>query len=219
MAPRGIVAGDSHILNFGDVPLKGGGRKYTLVDVDDSGTNSSLAGDFLRFYIGNQISPFKVTPKDLFIAYVDGVKGKKMDKPTFLTKIENASNKDFTTHNNERIAKLTNGDKFSELAAVQPLHETSPEIQELFKKSSSAIQPYLNDLTILDVGYKSKTTGGSQGLPRFWFLLKDSQSNRHIYEMKMESEPATSLFAEQPDALARLENVADVYRPKEDVAG
>ena len=219
LGPRGVATGDPHIQNFGDVPLKQGGRKYTLIDVDDSGANASLAGDFLRYFVGNQISPFKVDAKDLFKAYVDGVNGKKMDKPQYLKEIESNSDSDFQTHNNKKIGKLTDGDKFNDKAELTPLSKTPQAIQDLLTQSAPVFKSHMQGMTYLDTGFKEKDTGGSQDLPRFWFLLADAQGNRHIYEFKMETAPATSLFAGQPDSLTRFKEVADTYRPKEEVAG
>ncbi|WP_142694964.1 DUF2252 family protein [Bdellovibrio sp. NC01] len=218
LQPRGTVTGDPHIQNFGDVALKDGGRKYALIDVDDSGMNAPLAGDFLRYFVGNQISPFKVDAKDLFKAYVDGVSGKKMDKPDYLKQVEDKSDKDFADRQLKRISKLSNGRNFSPDAEVTPIPNTSAEIRALYEQVLPAFQNEMTGYEILDVGYRTKDSGGSQGLPRFWFLL-EKKGERHVFEFKMETDPATALYTHQPDALTRFKNIADTYRPSQEVLG
>lgn len=215
---RGTVTGDPHIQNFGDIALKDGGRKYGLIDVDDSGMNAPLAGDFLRYFVGNQISPFKVDARDLFKSYVDGVSGKKMDKPDYLVAAEGKSDKDFADRQLKRISKLSNGGNFSSDAGVTPIANTSAEIRALYQQVLPAFQNEMAGYEILDVGYRTKDSGGSQGLPRFWFLL-EKKGERHVWEFKMETDPATALYTHQPDALTRFKNVADTYRPSQEVLG
>ncbi|MDG0817102.1 DUF2252 family protein [Bdellovibrio svalbardensis] len=215
---RGVVSGDPHILNFGDVQLKEGGRKYSLVDVDDSGVNAPLAGDFLRYYVGNRISPFKVDKQDLYQAYVDGLNGKKMDKPDYLKKVEDKSDGDLSARQEKYLAKVTANDRFSEGAELQPLSIAPAEIQNLYAQSSATFKALMKDYQVLDSGFKTKDSGGSQGLARFWFLL-ESNGERHVWEFKLENDPATSLYSAQPQAMSRFQKVSETYRPSAEVLG
>jgi hypothetical protein len=212
MSPRGIVTGDPHILNFGDVQLKDGGGKFGLIDIDDAGVNAPLAGDFLRYFIGNQISPYKVMPKDLFKAYIDGLNGKKMDKPNYLTKTRDKTDRDFSSLQEKRLSKMILRDSFSPEAGLTRLEDTPPEIQALYEQVLPSFKSEMTGYKILDVGYRSKEVGGSKGLPRFCFLI-EKDHERHIWEFKMEIAPATSLFASQPDPLARFQYIVNTYRP------
>nr|WP_295902055.1 DUF2252 family protein [uncultured Bdellovibrio sp.] len=215
---RGVVSGDPHILNFGDIPLKNGKREYALIDVDDSGVNAPLAGDFLRYFVGNQISGFKVHPKDLYNAYLDGLSGQTMSKPDYLTSVESKSADKFTERQEKYLDKITQNKKFSGNAPVSSLSTAPKEVQDLYQRSLETFNNLMQDYSILDVGYRIKDSGGSMGLPRFWFLL-EKKGQRHVWEFKLETDPASSLFAAQPEALERFNEVNKIYRPSEKVAG
>ncbi|QLY24274.1 DUF2252 family protein [Bdellovibrio sp. KM01] len=212
MSPRGVVTGDPHILNFGDVQLKDGGGKFGLIDIDDGGVNAPLAGDFLRYFIGNQISPYKVVPKDLFKSYIDGLNGKKMDKPRYLIKMRDKTDRDFYSLQEKRLSKMTMKDSFSSEAGLIRLEDVSPEVHTLYEQSLPAFKNEMTGYRILDVGYRLKETGGSQYLPRFYFLI-EKDNERHIWEFKLEMEPAISLFTHQPDAHTRFQYIVNTYRP------
>ncbi len=219
MRPTGIVAGDMSIVNFGDIPMKDGSGKFAVIDVDDSGVNAPLAGDFFRYTVGNQLSPYKVSMKDLYKAYVDGVAGKKMDKPDCIAAIKEASDRrDFKKRQAKLIASLTDGNTFSAKAGVTPLAETSAEVQRFYEKVRPGLEAEIQDFKILDIAFRTKDTGGSQKIPRFWYLL-EKDGEKHIWEFKMEAEPATSLYVRQPDPLARFQYVADTYRPRDPLEG
>ncbi|MGZ3772077.1 MAG: DUF2252 family protein [Pseudobdellovibrionaceae bacterium] len=215
---RGVVGGDLHILNVGDTPLKKGGRKSSLIDVDDSGVNVSLPADFLRFLVSNQVSEFEVSAKDMFEAYRNGVNGKKMDKPKYLEKILDKSNSDFAERQKEYIDKITDHNHFNSNAHVSHMEQAPPEVKNLFDKAKETFEKFLRDYEILDVAFRVKQDGGSQKLPRFWYLIKN-KGEKHIWEFKEAGVPAVSNFAEQPDHVERLEAVDQVYRPDEEILG
>lgn len=215
---RGVVTGDPHILNFGDVPLKDGGRKLSLIDIDDSGVNVPLVGDFLRYLVGNQVSPFKVDAKDLFEAYKDGVSGKKMNKPDYLEKILSKSDSNFNKRQKNYIDKLTSKNRFNEKAGLLSIQDAPQEIKSIFEEGQGTFEKLMAGYTILDMGFKIKKTGGSQGLPRFWFLLK-KQNEMHIWEFKQEDTPSTAYFASQPTGSTRFDTVSEIYRPQDEVQG
>lgn len=211
---RGIVSGDPHILNFGDVLLKDGQRKYALVDVDDAGVRAPLAGDLLRYVVSNQVSPFKIKTADLIEAYRDGLAGQHHEKPELLKELENRTSKDNRKAQEKYLRKLTDGDKFSEKANVTPLPQTSPEVQRFFQGVERDLRLKADGYEILDVGYRSKSTGGSQGLARFWFLLR-KDSEMHIWEFKEQGVPATGEYLPQGPHQERVQQVIDTYRPSD----
>lgn len=214
----GIVSGDPHIMNFGDVPLKKGGRDFALIDVDDAGVHAPLAGDFLRFFVSNQVSDFKVDSRNLFDAYLDGLDGKTMTKPSYLVAIEGKSDAQFREKQEKYLNKVSQDGKFTEKADLSPIESAPKEVRELFQRSIQVIENAMSDFTILDRGYKVKESGGSAGLPRFWFLLKKN-GETHVWEFKLESSPAISLYATQPQPLDRFNQVVGIYRPQEVVEG
>lgn len=214
LQPRGIVSGDPHILNFGDVLMKSGQRKYTLVDVDDSGLQAPLAGDLIRYLVSNQVSPFKVKTSDLIEAYRDGLSGLHREKPELLKELESRSDKDNNKAQEKYIRKLTDNDSFGDKANVTRLSDGTPEIQRFFKKVEVDLRQRADGYEILDVGYRSKSTGGSQGLARFWFLLR-KDSKMHIWEFKEQGVPATAEFLPQGPHQERVQKVIEAYRPSE----
>ncbi|QDK46089.1 hypothetical protein DOM22_13435 [Bdellovibrio sp. ZAP7] len=214
MSARGIVTGDPHILNFGDVQLKEGGAKFGLIDIDDAGVNAPLAGDLLRYYIGNQISPYKVASKDLFKAYVEGLTGKKMNKPRYLEKARDKADRDFKTLQENRISKLISDNTFAPDSGLTALENFPADVRTLYEQSLEVFKTEMTGYKILDVGYRTKESGGSQYLPRFNFLVEKGKE-RHIWEFKLETTPAISLFVRQPDAQSRFNYVVNVYRPSE----
>ncbi|WP_374076881.1 DUF2252 family protein [Bdellovibrio bacteriovorus] len=214
----GIVSGDPHIMNFGDVPLKKGGRDFALIDVDDAGVLAPLAGDFLRFFVSNQVSDFKVDSRQLFDAYLDGLNGKAMTKPSYLVAIEGKSDAQFREKQEKYLNKVSQDGKFTEKADLSPIESAPKEVRELFQRSTQVIENAMHDFTILDRGYKVKESGGSAGLPRFWFLL-EKNGEKHVWEFKLESSPAIALYATQPQPLDRFNQVVSIYRPQEVVEG
>lgn len=215
---RGVVTGDPHILNFGDVPLETTGRELALIDVDDSGVDIPFAADFLRFLIGNQVSGFKVEAYDLLQAYYSGIAGNKMLTPKYLADIFKKSDADFNSRQKKYINKLSTPKGFNFKSGLKPINEAPQEIKELFTLANKVFAGFMADFKILDVGYKIKKDGGSQGLPRFWFLL-EKNDKKHIWEFKLAAKPGTSFFSTQPEARLRLKAVADIYRPSRKAQG
>lgn len=210
---RGVVTGDAHILNFGDIELAGGGRAYGLIDMDDSGTDVPLLGDYLHYYVGNQLSAYKVSDTDLWQAYVQGLSGHRSHLPDLLKEMLKKTDADFAKAQTKQIDKLTNGDRFSDKAGLSSVGEAPGEIQDMYQKVEAEILRQMAGYQILDGGYKVKEDGGSQGLARFWFLLARGKE-RHIWEFKQETEPATSLYSPQSaDPVTRFQTVARIYRP------
>jgi hypothetical protein len=217
---EGVNTGDPHILNFGEVELADGkGRELALIDVDDSGTHASLLGDFLRYFVGNQISPFAVNADALWSAYVTGHSGTKATKPQVLVDIEGKSSNHFDKKQADLISKLVDGKLFTDKAELSSIDTAPADIAQIFRDSWVAMQTELKPYKrVLDRGYKVKEGGGSQGLVRFWFLVEDSNSQLHVLEFKLETDPATALFSPQADQLTRFQTVSQVYRPQ-DVVG
>ncbi len=212
LEPQGVVSGDPHILNFADVLLKNGQRTYTLVDVDDAGIHAPLAGDLLRYLIGNQISPFKIDAATLIEAYQNGLRGYLTETPEFLKELEALSRKDNEGAQEKYLRKLITGGRFSEKAGLTSLSESPPAVQKLFQNVSKDLHSKLSGYEILDVGYRTKSEGGSQGLVRFWFLLRKN-SNLHIWEFKEQAAPATAEFQLQGNHQERFRLVIETYRP------
>ncbi|MFM6927310.1 MAG: DUF2252 family protein [Bdellovibrio sp.] len=215
--PSGVVVGDAHILNFGDVQLQGGGRELSLVDIDDGG-QGSLVGDFVRFAVGNQLSPFQVSMDDLIQSYSYGLSGVEAKKPKVLKDVESLSDADFQKKQDKYIDKMTSHDRFNEKAGVADVATAPADILNLYQASKNYFFAAMPGYHIYDLGYKVKESGGSQGLVRFWFLIGKSD-DRHIIEFKLETDPAVAEFANQLSQTQRFNQVAAIYRPSQPAYG
>ena len=189
----GTVVGDAHILNFGDIQLKNGGRDFGLIDMDDGG-RGSLVGDFVRFAVGNQLSPFRVSMDDLLKSYLYGLNGVKAQKPDVLKNAENKDDGDFAKRQAKYIDKMTSNDKFSDKAGLTDLASAPANIMNLYQSSKNYFFAEMPGYRIFDAGFKVKESGGSQGLVRFWFLIgKQDDDTRYIIEFKLETVSYTHL--------------------------
>lgn len=215
---RGVVAGDAHILNFGDIRFKNGKAEIGLLDVDDAGVNAPIIADFLRYFIGNQISAFKVDAKALLESYNDGISGKKHKKPDFLDELLTDSESKFNQKFKAYIDKLTRENKFSFNADLLSLKQAPLNILKIYNQAEPFFESELKNYKILDIGYKTKTNGGSQGLPRFWFLVKKNTEMK-VLEFKMAGIPSIFPVAIQPANNIRLKEIAKVYRPDGEIKG
>lgn len=207
----GIVAGDAHILNFGDIQLRDGGREFALIDMDDGG-RGSLVGDFVRFVVGNQLSPYRVSGDDLIKSYRYGLNGVEAMKPEILKRVESKDDNEFAKRQNKYIDKMTSNNRFSENAGLNDLASAPEDVMKIYNAAKEDFFAQMPGYRILDAGYKVKSSGGSQGLVRFWFLLSKNDS-RYIVEFKLESSPAVAEFTDQESHMDRFAQVAEIYRP------
>jgi hypothetical protein len=209
---EGIGVGDFHILNFSDIELADRTRKFGLVDLDDGGKTSLLA-DFVRGVVGNQVSIYKVSLKDLWRAYLQGLLGNKMDPPDRLKKSLKRSHQDFLDLQRKHIHEITDKNHFNEKAGIESIDNLDPVSLSLYQSSINTIKSFLAPAKILDQGFRVKTGGGSQGVPRFWFLVEDN-GEKAVIEFKLFAEPAMDLFEKQPDNSTRLHQLFKIYRPE-----
>lgn len=214
---EGIAIGDFHILNIGDIELHDGHRKIGLIDVDDGGV-ASLFADFTRAAISNQVSPYKVPLKTLWKAYLTGLQDQKTEKPELIRETLDRSHDDFIELNKSYTQKLIDGKGFSATAAVRPIEEADPLTMDIYLQSVGAFQQALAGTEILAQGFKVKATGGSQGVPRFWFLVKHNDS-KFVVEFKTLAEPAMELYHSQPPQKQRIEALIEAYRPQKTTVG
>ncbi|WP_413586635.1 DUF2252 family protein [Bdellovibrio sp. HCB274] len=214
----GVVVGDPHILNFGDVQLSTQGRVFALIDIDDGGPHAPFAGDLIRYAAGNQISPFQISLNSLFDAYVLGLKGLQVSEPEILREALSHSDADYLNRQSKYLNNMTDHDRFSAKAKVTSISQSPAAVQNLFRQARGYFEASMPGYEILDTGYKTKNSGGSSGLPRFWYLIQKNQT-RYIIEFKLEKDAATSFYSDQGDAVSRFPYVAQIYRPAETVYG
>lgn len=208
---EGYGVGDFHIKNFDMVEELDGERKLHLIDLDDGGETSLLL-DFARGVVGIQMSPYNVPIKSLWEAYIAGLRGEKAEMPEVLQAAKKRSKKEFLELQEKLLSHYTDGDRFNEKAGLQPVDLADPKTKKLFSENRESFFRVLSPSKILDMGFYIKDGGGSQGLPRFWFLIEDPKGRREIVEFKTMAEPAVDLYRPQADSDTRFANLVRIYR-------
>lgn len=214
---EGIGIGDFHILNVGDIELSNGSRKIGLIDIDDGG-HTSLFADFVRSAISNQVSPYKVPLHDLWKNYLDGLKDEKIQKPKIIETILAKSHSEYLANQKKYLDKIIDGKGFSTAAGVRPLSEMDPVTRDVYVESIGAMINSLGNVKILAQAFKIKDTGGSQGIPRFWFLV-EHKGARTVIELKTLAEPAMNLYEQQGSQQDRINSLIEFYRPQRSTFG
>ncbi|MBO9665354.1 MAG: DUF2252 family protein [Bdellovibrio sp.] len=211
-AYRGAVVGDPHILNFGDVQLAIGGRVFALIDLDDVGNRGPFVGDFIRYAAGNQVSPYNVSVKELYAAYVYGLQGNEIPVPPVVAVALARGDEEFQKRQDKYLERMTEKNRFSEKAKLEPMTVAPMDVLGVYNAVADDLAGELRGYRVLDMGYKVKESGGSQGLVRFWYLVQAGR-DRQIIEFKMEDQPATEFYASQGSIQERFASVTSFFRP------
>lgn len=213
----GYAVGDAHINNFSDIELTNGGRRIGLLDLDDGGDHIPFIYDYLRFATWNSLSVYETSQEDIWQYYLKGLKKEQIEVDEEILKIYDAEHETFLFRQNSYLEKNTkNLTKFNKHSEVIPMTETDLPTQKRGQIVLNFVKKNLPDREILDYGYRVKMkSGGSLGVPRFWFLTKDSNGIVRILDFKMVKMPATEYFEPQADHIQRLIQIANQYRPTE----
>lgn len=205
----GVVAGDAHILNFGDLKLKDQIR-FGLVDLDDAGRGLFFF-DYLRLNIANRAGFVRVADQELLSAYMKGLKKEKIEKPDHIDDALDMSEKEFDKRQQKYWDKNTSDGKFKyEKLGLRPMSEMSAEMKANWKEIKIHFEKEFPNREILDVAFKIKTTGGSQGMVRFW-VLTEKNGDVAVFEFKEMSEPAVSEISKQLTHENRIQEIRDIY--------
>ena len=217
---KGPVTGDPHYFNFGDVHRKKGTPEgdLTLVDVDDSGYGSYIY-DLIRYAIFvrayNKDSEIG-SLKDLIDSYKAGLKQNinyDVKTPEYVNAAVATPRKHLMHRHKEWVKENTKKDQLDyKKLDLKPIAQLSLEQKTLLKKLS----PLLEEKTekkIKDVGFTVYDSGSSNGLIRYWFLIKNPKNeNMYIKECKALSKPAVALAnKDQKNPLDRIESVLKPY--------
>lgn len=206
---EGIVAGDPHILNFSIAKINNEFR-FVLVDLDDGG-RAPLIFDLVRFMSGNLLSPVIIKNKTLWNAYVDGITGKKIEVPGIISKnLKMESEKEDKIQNRYVKTVAPNNHFDSQSLDFQDGYNQ----KDLDQAEHALLREEKNITKTLDKGVKIKTTGGSQGLVRYWFLVKNQVKQKLstiIVELKEMGIPATSSYEIQEGNAQRIKDLQKVF--------
>lgn len=211
----GIIAADAKPDNVDIVKLKNKSDKADIgiIDVDDGGTGMFLA-DLFHTLSYNKVWPNRLSFEDAIDSYKLGLKGKDLSKVQSLEEILNKTPSG--SFNYKKLAE--NETYFKNKLSLSDLKDTSPEVQEIYKKNQNLFENELKEMgTIIHFGVRIKENGGSMGVPRFSYLIKENNSDNYkIIEFKAQVDPAASalnLAQNTPDK--RINEIMESYRPKE----
>lgn len=223
---EGVVVGDAHIGNFGQVRLKNKSLDIRMIDFDDSG-RGSLVLDLLRLWSSIKISPAELKSKDIWDAYLSGLRQEAVDTPKSVSRLNNLSEKEFDKLQDEYVDEVTKKDKFIYNK------ETSLQSEDLapawLKRSIKILADNLSTnvsknvsknrdekYEILDRAWYIKSTAGSQGMARVWLLVKNKSNDQvRIIEFKQMADPATKYFEAQFEHSSRIDEAKEEYWPKQ----
>lgn len=208
---EGLIAGDPHAMNFGDLYLSGQKTKITLVDLDDSGHGAFLL-DFARLLISIKMSPSELKTKKIWKAYLKGLRQESLDDvPGFIEKVMDKTRDEWLSEQEDFIAhKTKNGKLDKEELGLKPLSQLNKKDLAKAKLLIAKVASVLPGAVVLDSAFKVKEDGGSRGLLRVW-VLTEQNGKLGIHEFKEMAMPATNYFEDQKDQLARLEEVTKTF--------
>lgn len=214
----GIIAADAKPDNVDIVKLKNKSDKTDkadigIIDVDDGGTGMFLA-DLFHTLSYNQVWPNRLSFEDAILSYKLGLKGKDLSKVQSLDEILKKTPPRSFNYKKLALEK----EYFKTRLSLSDLKDTSPEVQEIYNNNQNLFENELQEMgTIIHFGVRIKENGGSMGVPRFSYLIKENDSDNYkIIEFKAQVDPAASalnLAQDTPDK--RIKEVITNFRPKE----
>ncbi|MCB0364788.1 MAG: DUF2252 family protein [Bdellovibrionaceae bacterium] len=206
---EGWIVGDPHGLNFADVWIHGK-KRFVLVDVDDVGRGPFLL-DFGRLLLISRAGDKGFPQKEMYDAYRAGLKGVTYDKPKILKEALSAKDKEFKRAAKESVGKVSEKDRFDfEGTDLIPISEAPVELVQQLALDAPYFQARLKDYTVLDQALRVKTEGGSQGIPRYWYLVSKGKLEL-AYEFKQISDVALKGWSEQLDHAVRIWEALKVF--------
>lgn len=203
---KGFVVGDPHNGNFSDAVINGDLR-VVLVDFDDSGWGEWLFDIFKHLMIST-IAMGKVpgeNPGDeiqLINSYLRGLHGKEQEPPAFVKKALKTSGGDIEESRKNSVHKLIEGERLIRSGKKNLINQGDLDIghQTVVGQDLDQLRGYMENHfgKVVDVAYRVKDHGGSQGQLRFWFLVKEKsqgkkkKSRLRIFEVKALELPAAN---------------------------
>lgn len=208
---EGLIAGDPHAMNFGDLYLSGQKTKITLVDLDDSGHGVFLI-DFARLLISIKMSSSELKTKKIWKSYLKGLRQESLDDiPRFIEKVMDKTRGDWLSEQEDFIANKTkNGKLDKEELDLKPLSQLNKKDLARAKLLIAKVGSVLPGAVVKDSAFKVKEDGGSQGLLRVWVLVEQN-GKLGINEFKEMAPPATQYFENQKEQQARLQEITKMF--------
>ncbi len=209
----GIIAADAKPDNVDIVKLKDK-TDIGIIDVDDGGKGMFLA-DLFHTLSYNQVWPNKLSFEEAMLSYKLGLDGEDLSKVQSLDDI--LKQQPPNSFDYKKLAK--DKDYFKRKLNLSEIEDTLSEVKEVYKKNRTLFEDELKKMgTIVHFGVRIKESGGSMGVPRFSYLIKENDSNTYkIIEFKAQVDPAASALdigQRRPDK--RIKDIIALYRPNED---
>jgi hypothetical protein len=207
---QGWVLGDAHLFNFAEVRLKDGSLKWSFNDLDDSGIGPFIF-DFIRFASTVVTSGYqKAEFAELYKAYVDAINGKDYSKPEIVKALKEISDKKMEEYWSEFIDKIVdiNTEKIYYGSRCIVCFTDGPQEMQNFVNTNlhyfEAFLPQFSEIT--DIAFRTKETGGSQGLVRV-FISAKVDGEFVIYEFKPLVRPGLDYYQDQMDQKNRINGI------------
>jgi hypothetical protein len=210
--PSGTISGDPHLGNMTVIPVQTkrgqSTMKFLNVDFDDGG-RGPFALEFARFVLVAKASSKDIRTKDLFKAYLKGLRGEEINMPRSIAKAVSMDMQAYETQRAAYVAKKMKDGHFKYKAGEIEKWEGRPnksDVKKLFKGSQ-----------VIEVAKRPLERGGSLDAgERLWVLTLDKDGSYHITELKPYVETALQEYTRQADADTRVENLHEVYWPELD---
>jgi hypothetical protein len=207
---QGWVLGDAHLFNFAEVKLKDGSYKWSFNDLDDSGIGPFIL-DFMRFASTTKVSKYGgVDFLDLYHAYLDGVKSEEYKKPEIVKDLRDLSEKEAEKEWENHIEKIIDleTEKINYgIKSIVSFLDGPESMQAFINKHISGFEKVLpKGSKITDLAFRTKETGGSQGLVRV-FLSAKVNDEFNIYEFKPLVRPGLDYYQKQVSQEERINGI------------
>lgn len=209
---EGLVLGDPHLFNFGEVRLENG-YKWSLNDIDDSGVGPFIL-DLVRFASTVEASNYRIIEfKDIYLAYSDGISGKDYSRPKIVNSLRQLSKKDVDRKWDSFFEKLINLNTEKINYGIKDIisFDSGPDLLKKF--ISKHLDKFKNFFpkgsSITDLGFRAKDFGGSQGLVRLYIATKSDQG-LSVYEFKPLVRPGLDYYQQQGSQELRVSSIINL---------
>lgn len=220
----GVVLGDIHDRNLGFAVLDNKVSDLQSIDLDDGGVGPFIL-DLANYIHRIKIAEPKIKVSEIVDAYIKGISQDKIKQPEILNEVQEIDSKELRKARKEKISKFIKIDKQTKVASFDYKNkEELVPVAEINKYSEDIQRNYLEDKKLLeasirsdgyevhDVAIRVKEDGGSQGIPRFVYLVKKAGRFEVIF-FKQFGEPATSNYMTQLSHIERFKQLVKAYWP------
>lgn len=214
----GYVGGDIKPDNV-DLALSGNNSvELGLVDLDDGGLGS-FVGDLFHTLVYNQIWPVRISQELAFAEYSRGLLGQAIGDVRTLQEIYQENLELHPPKSPQKKYKKMKEEESEFLSRLKLLKikNTPAAVQALYESSKKDLE---NEVAkygkALRIGVRLKESGGSAHVPRFTYLVENSQGLL-VLEFKLQTTSAVAaLGMEQASHSERLNSLLSLYRPAGD---